>query len=33
MGLYPDLLPGYVPVCADTPFQQEWPAMAPVTPG
>ena len=28
MGLYPDLLPGYHPVSADTPFHPEWPPMA-----
>jgi len=28
MGLYPDLLPGYHPISAETPFHTEWPPMA-----
>ena len=32
MGLYPDLLPGYIPVAAPAHFKQEYPAL-PTTPG
>ena len=32
MGLYPDLLPGYMPVADGSKFHQEW-AIAPATPG
>ena len=32
MGLYPDLLPGYMPVADGTKFHQEW-AIAPAAPG
>jgi len=33
MGLYPDLLPGYIPISANTNFHQEWGATVPTTPG
>ena len=32
MGLYPDLLPGYIPVAAPAHFKEEYPAL-PTTPG
>ena len=33
MGLYPDLLPGYVPVAQNTKFHAEWGSELPSTPG
>ena len=33
MGLYPDLLPGYVPVAENTKFHAEWGSELPSTPG
>ncbi|HZR32592.1 MAG TPA: NADH-quinone oxidoreductase subunit NuoG [Terriglobales bacterium] len=33
MGLYPDLLPGYIPVAAGTKFHQEWGGEVPSAPG
>ena len=33
MGLFPDLLPGYVPVGSGARFQQEWGAPLPAEPG
>jgi NADH-quinone oxidoreductase subunit G len=33
MGVYPDLLPGYVPVAAGARFHEEWGAPLPTEPG
>src|SRR5581483_4662097 len=33
MGLYPDLLPGYIPVAAGTKFHREWGGEVPSAPG